>query len=94
MYRIWMHSSTLCTASHRKKSPSLVHLTDDICPEMLSGVRLCSDNKQSLEVPYMHLAQQHPKVALYVADSPAHILPILNRVRSRSLRRYTANMGR
>jgi DNA replication licensing factor MCM2 len=39
---------------------------------------MCTNNKQSLEVTYGHLTQKSPTLALWLAEHPATIIPILN----------------
>lgn len=41
---------------------------------------MCGENKQSLEVSYTHLAENNPTLALWVADEPTVILPVLNEI--------------
>jgi DNA replication licensing factor MCM2 len=41
---------------------------------------MCSNNKQTLIVDYEHLSQITPTLALWVADEPACIFPVLNEV--------------
>eukprot|EP01022_Parablepharisma_sp_SALTPOND_P034911 TRINITY_DN934_c0_g1_i1.p1 TRINITY_DN934_c0_g1~~TRINITY_DN934_c0_g1_i1.p1 ORF type:complete len:943 (-),score=83.79 TRINITY_DN934_c0_g1_i1:196-3024(-) len=41
---------------------------------------MCTNNRQSLEVTYMHLSEKSPTLALWVAEQPAIIIPILNEV--------------
>jgi len=41
---------------------------------------MCSENKQSLEISYTHLSDVKPTIALWVADEPQVILPILNEI--------------
>eukprot|EP01022_Parablepharisma_sp_SALTPOND_P000960 TRINITY_DN105340_c1_g1_i1.p1 TRINITY_DN105340_c1_g1~~TRINITY_DN105340_c1_g1_i1.p1 ORF type:complete len:621 (+),score=50.62 TRINITY_DN105340_c1_g1_i1:414-2276(+) len=42
--------------------------------------QMCKDNKQGLEITYTHLAEKAPTMALWVAEQPALILPILDQV--------------
>lgn len=39
---------------------------------------MCSDNRQSLEVSYLHLSQAVPVLAIWVADLPATMLELFN----------------
>jgi DNA replication licensing factor MCM2 len=41
---------------------------------------MCADNKQSLEVTYTHLSEKTPTLALWVAEQPSIIIPLLNEV--------------
>ena len=41
---------------------------------------MCSNNKQSLEVTYLHLSQKYPTLAYWIFETPALILPYLNTV--------------
>jgi DNA replication licensing factor MCM2 len=37
-------------------------------------------NRESLEVSYLHLAEQEPTIAAWLADAPMEILPIFDEV--------------
>jgi DNA replication licensing factor MCM2 len=41
---------------------------------------MCINNKQSLEITYSHLSQKNPTIAIWLAEEPALILPLLNDV--------------
>ena len=41
---------------------------------------MCYNNKQSLEVTYSHLSNNMPTIAIWVAECPSLVLPILNDV--------------
>jgi DNA replication licensing factor MCM2 len=41
---------------------------------------LCSLNKQSLEVTFLHLSTKYPTLAIWLAEEPSLILPILDEV--------------
>lgn len=41
---------------------------------------MCSANKQSLEITYLHLTQANPTLAYWIFETPALILPYLNQV--------------
>jgi DNA replication licensing factor MCM2 len=43
---------------------------------------MCQDNKQSLHVNFPHLSQKIPTLAIWVAEEPTHLLPILDSVAS------------
>ena len=43
-------------------------------------VQMCSNNKQSLFVSYRHLSDAIPTIALWIADEPLEILPVLNKI--------------
>ena len=41
---------------------------------------MCSNNKQSLEITFIHLSVKYPFLAIWLAEEPMLILPILNEV--------------
>ena len=41
---------------------------------------MCRNNKQSFEVNFTDLAQKQPTLAIWLAEEPTHMLPILNTV--------------
>jgi DNA replication licensing factor MCM2 len=41
---------------------------------------MCAANNESLEVSYLHLAEQEPTIAAWLADAPTEILPIFDEV--------------
>ena len=41
---------------------------------------MCHNNKQSLEVTYNHLTSKMPTLAIWIAEAPAEVFPILNQV--------------
>lgn len=41
---------------------------------------MCSNNKQSLEVTFTHLSEKYPFLAIWLAEVPMLMLPILNEV--------------
>ena len=41
---------------------------------------MCMNNKQSLQVVFTHLSQKNPTLAIWLAEEPALMLPILNDV--------------
>jgi DNA replication licensing factor MCM2 len=41
---------------------------------------MCSENRQSLVIDYTHLSNADPRLALWIADEPLYILPVLNEV--------------
>jgi DNA replication licensing factor MCM2 len=41
---------------------------------------MCSNNKQSLEVTFNHLSEKYPFLAIWLAEEPSLMLPILNEV--------------
>jgi DNA replication licensing factor MCM2 len=43
---------------------------------------MCQNNKQSLYVNFPHLSAKIPTLAIWVAEEPTHLLPILNQVAS------------
>lgn len=43
---------------------------------------MCSSNKQSLEVTFIHLSKKYPTLAIWLAEEPILVLPIFNDVGS------------
>lgn len=41
---------------------------------------MCGNNKQSLEITFTHLSHRNPTLAIWIAEEPNLILPILNEV--------------
>jgi DNA replication licensing factor MCM2 len=41
---------------------------------------MCQHNKQSIEVNFGHLSSRQPTLAMWLAEEPAIMLPILNEV--------------
>lgn len=41
---------------------------------------MCGSNKQSLELTFINLSQKYPTLAIWLAEEPSLILPILNDV--------------
>lgn len=41
---------------------------------------MCKQNKQSFEVNFTDLASKQPTLAIWLAEEPTHMLPILNQV--------------
>ena len=41
---------------------------------------MCANNKQSLEITFVHLSLKYPTLAIWLAEEPSLILPILNEV--------------
>lgn len=41
---------------------------------------MCMNNKQSLEINFTHFTNKNPQIAIWLAEEPALVLPILNRV--------------
>lgn len=41
---------------------------------------MCSNNKQSLEITFIHLSSKYPTLAIWLAEEPSLILPIFNDV--------------
>jgi DNA replication licensing factor MCM2 len=39
---------------------------------------MCSNNKQSLEVTFTHLSSKYPTLAIWLAEEPTLVLPILH----------------
>jgi DNA replication licensing factor MCM2 len=43
-------------------------------------IEMCTNNKQSLEITYTHLSNKNPTLALWTAEEPTQILPLLDEV--------------
>ena len=41
---------------------------------------MCTNNKQSLEITFTHLSEKYPFLAIWLAEEPSLMLPILNEV--------------
>jgi DNA replication licensing factor MCM2 len=41
---------------------------------------MCQNNKQSLEVNFVHISNKQPSLAIWLAEEPASLIPILNEV--------------
>lgn len=41
---------------------------------------MCANNKQSLEITFSHLSLKYPTLAIWLAEEPSIIIPILNEV--------------
>ena len=41
---------------------------------------MCLNNRQSLEVTFLHLSSKYPTLAIWLAEEPSLMLPILNEV--------------
>ena len=41
---------------------------------------MCSQNRQSLEITFIHLSKMYPTLAIWLAEEPSLMLPILNEV--------------
>ncbi len=41
---------------------------------------MCEANKQSLEITFVHLSDRYPTLAIWLAEEPTLILPILHEV--------------
>jgi len=41
---------------------------------------MCMNNKQSLEITFTHLSSKNPTLAIWLAEEPALMLPIMNEV--------------
>jgi len=41
---------------------------------------MCLNNKQSLEITFIHLSSKYPTLAIWLAEEPSLILPVLNEV--------------
>lgn len=39
---------------------------------------MCANNKQTLEVTFTHLSQKYPTLAIWLAEEPSLVIPILN----------------
>jgi len=41
---------------------------------------MCQNNRQSIEVNFTHLSEKQPTLAIWMAEEPASMLPVLNEV--------------
>jgi DNA replication licensing factor MCM2 len=41
---------------------------------------MCQNNKQSIEVNFVHISNKQPTLAIWLAEEPASMLPVLNEV--------------
>lgn len=41
---------------------------------------MCQNNRQSIEVNFVHISNKQPNLAIWLAEGPAIMLPILNEV--------------
>lgn len=41
---------------------------------------MCQNNKQSIEVNFVHISNKLPGIAIWIAEEPAKMIPILNDV--------------
>lgn len=41
---------------------------------------MCANNKQSLEITFNHLSEKYPFLAIWLAEEPMLMLPVLNEV--------------
>jgi DNA replication licensing factor MCM2 len=56
------------------KDDNGVHVYEERIKEM------CENNKQSLEITFLHLSSKYPTIAIWLAEEPTLVLPILNDV--------------
>lgn len=54
---------------------------------------MCMRNTQSLLVSYMHLSKSKPTLAIWLADHPAGVLPLLNAVANKVVYEQFSNYG-
>jgi len=43
---------------------------------------MCQHNKQSIEINFTHLSNKQPTIAIWLAEEPAIMLPVLSEVAS------------
>jgi len=43
-------------------------------------IEMCSENRQSLEVTFQHISSRLPTLAIWIAEQPSILLPVLNEV--------------
>ena len=41
---------------------------------------MCQNNRQSIEVNFVHISNKQPTLAIWLAEEPASMLPVLNEV--------------
>lgn len=41
---------------------------------------MCQNNRQSIEVNFVHISNKQPSLAIWLAEEPASMLPVLNEV--------------
>lgn len=41
---------------------------------------MCANNRQSLEITFTHLSGKYPTIAIWLAEEPSLMLPVLNEV--------------
>lgn len=68
------------------RDPSLTHirfthLQTPVYSQRVS--QMCSQNMSSLEVSFIHLSEDEPQLAIFLADAPADMLEILSSVATR-----------
>ena len=68
----------------KKFSLFLRNYTDDKEQHIYEGriQEMCQNNKQSIEVNFTHLSDKQPTLAIWLAEEPAEMLPVLNEVAS------------
>ncbi len=68
----------LCSSAHTRSGAGRAALPLSRLPRLTRARPSCADNKQSLEVSYLHLSHFEPVLAIWVADAPAQVLPIFH----------------
>lgn len=56
--------------------------------------QMCLNNQEALDVSYPHMSQEVPTLAIWVADSPAMVIPIFNLVATKFVLRYFPDYDR
>lgn len=78
----WIQEKKTVVFIRHSFSKFLRHFKDergqDVYEERIN--EMCAANKQSLEVTYSHISNKTPTLAIWIAEAPAAILPILNSV--------------
>ena len=53
---------------------------DEVCVYEERMTEMCQNNNQSIEVAFTHLSGKQPTLAIWLAEEPAYMLPVLNEV--------------
>merc|ERR1740117_1131200 len=78
----WITRKEVNAFIHRKFSAFLRTFKDDNEREVYESRihEMCKDNKQSIEINFTHLSTKQPTLAIWLAEEPALMLPVLNEV--------------
>jgi DNA replication licensing factor MCM2 len=78
----WLQKPEVMQFVRRKFAQFLRNYTDEN-EQHVYGNRIqemCQYNKQSIEVNFVHISNKQPTLAIWLAEEPASMLPILNEV--------------